>query len=169
MNLRPIAAATVLVLLSGCAINNQVGVSALFQSLPDAIKARVSTDLQSTAANLDKGVADNILLPTDPLPKCVHSFNRQIGIEGPPLDIQSFTPDVTGIASFGSAAYLSLAKIRQLQRTGIQVTATCASLLGTVNLQAMADALSGGRIPVVVIPDPPDDGLLAAPPGSPAK
>lgn len=103
------------VLLSACAT---LGGDPLLQNQV------VKTDLADATANLNNAVKLGLLPATDPAVTCLNAISAQAAAQ------VSFTPQVNGLISAGSVAYIAA----QLAKQGVQIDPACEALVGRVVL-----------------------------------
>lgn len=116
----------VAVLTSGCAINDPIG--AKYQPSTNTGRLIVS-DLVATSHNLDAAVQVGALPADDPAPGCIRAAVNRLG-----LDQETFEPEISGLISAASVAYI---KAKQIENRA-PVSNECKALVGDILLRRLA-------------------------------
>lgn len=102
-------------LLAGC---SSLGGSPLLQN------SVVKNDLTAATANVNNAVKLGLLPTNDPAVVCLNAIAARAAAD------VSFTPEVNGLISAGSVAYIAA----QLAKKGVQIDPQCEQLVGRVVL-----------------------------------
>ena len=150
---RILAPITALGLLAGCTapISNSLPNDILNQAASGAIGQQVQNDLTATQYNLNQAVAVGALSANDPAPTCV---NQAVAVLGLGAQGKSFTPQLAGVVSAASIAYIRAQQVKALAGSGtLQVPPACLQVLGQMQLDALAAAIKaapgGGLLPLL--------------------
>lgn len=111
--MKHIIAATLMLLAAGC---TAIGGDPLLAN------PVVKNDLASATANVNNAVKLGFLAPDDPAVTCLNAIAAKAAAD------VSFTPEVNGLISAGSVAYIAT----QLAKKGITVDPQCEALVGRV-------------------------------------
>lgn len=161
-------ALNVAVMLGGCTapISGSITNDILSSASSGAIGQQVQSDLAATQYNLAQAVSVGALSANDPAPACV---NQAVATLGLGATGKSFTPQLAGVVSAASIAYIRAQQVKALAGSGtLQVPPACLQILGQMQLDALAAAIraapGGGLLPLLntspisapaVVPTPP--------------
>ncbi|MDE2469770.1 MAG: hypothetical protein KGL35_13790 [Bradyrhizobium sp.] len=141
------------VALAGCTapISNSLPNDILSSAASGAIGQQVQSDLAATQYNLVQAVAVGALSPNDPAPACV---NQAVATLGLGAQGKRFTPQLAGVVSAASIAYIRAQQVKALAGSGtLQIPPACLQILGQMQLDALAAAIKaapgGGLLPVL--------------------
>lgn len=97
----------------------------------------VGKDLKAATSNVDKAVAIGVLDVNDPAAYCLHSILKDACLEGacatPPA---SFEPDVSGVVSAASVAYIRVQQLKKLRAQAKPVDPACEAVVGRIVIDA---------------------------------
>lgn len=117
--------AAVAIMASGCAVNEPIG--AKYAPTTNTGKL-VAVDLVATLHNMDAAVQVGALSADDPAPGCIRAAVNRLGLEQ-----ETFEPEVNGLISAASVAYI---KARQIENRA-PVSLDCKALVGDILLRRL--------------------------------
>jgi hypothetical protein len=107
--------------------------------LTQQIRTQVVQDAKDAESNLTQAMTVGALPANDPALGCVQQANALLGVDNP---APSFTPAISGLESFASAAYIRAQQVKSISGS-LQLPPGCEAIIGRMNLDAIAQALKG--------------------------